>query len=245
MSMTIQLMTALHGSIDTHDLGQSVELLARGGRRSSSHFFFFGGAGGMLWIPILALAFFGAQLMRNPDKARALKQKVKDTFGGLSAGMPASTQGHQPQSGIGGRPPRLTLTAEPGPPVIATGQHAPPPPQPAPAPPIVSRQAPPPQLAPRPEPPRQVVHTPVAQQSEPLNRPRIYVAPQSNPRVNGSTMKASGAPNPPRIAAPPMNNATRFNVPPNWPLPAGFTPTPAWQPDPSWPPAPAGWKFWA
>lgn len=35
-----------------------------------------------------------------------------------------------------------------------------------------------------------------------------------------------------------------FNPPPNWPLPAGFTPTPEWQPEPDWPPAPAGWNFW-
>lgn len=36
----------------------------------------------------------------------------------------------------------------------------------------------------------------------------------------------------------------KFNPPPNWPLPPGFTPPEGWQPDPSWPEAPDGWQFW-
>ncbi|WP_265521495.1 hypothetical protein [Oerskovia flava] len=36
----------------------------------------------------------------------------------------------------------------------------------------------------------------------------------------------------------------RFNPPPGWPTPPGFTPTDQWHPDPSWPPAPPGWVFW-
>ncbi|QOR71719.1 hypothetical protein IM660_05425 [Ruania alkalisoli] len=38
--------------------------------------------------------------------------------------------------------------------------------------------------------------------------------------------------------------AQRFNPPPGWHVPAGFTPTPGWQPDPSWPAPPTGWNFW-
>jgi hypothetical protein len=36
----------------------------------------------------------------------------------------------------------------------------------------------------------------------------------------------------------------RFNPPPGWPVPAGFTPAPGWQPEPSWPPPPPGWQLW-
>ena len=36
----------------------------------------------------------------------------------------------------------------------------------------------------------------------------------------------------------------RFNPPPGWDVPAGFTPEPDWRPDTSWPPAPADWEFW-
>jgi hypothetical protein len=38
--------------------------------------------------------------------------------------------------------------------------------------------------------------------------------------------------------------AYRFNPPPGWEVPAGFTPADGWTPDPSWPPAPEGWQFW-
>jgi hypothetical protein len=37
---------------------------------------------------------------------------------------------------------------------------------------------------------------------------------------------------------------TRFNPPPNWPLPKGFVPPAGWQPDPAWGPAPQGWPLW-
>ena len=36
----------------------------------------------------------------------------------------------------------------------------------------------------------------------------------------------------------------RFNPPPGWEVPAGFTPDEGWQPDPAWPAAPQGWEFW-
>ncbi len=36
----------------------------------------------------------------------------------------------------------------------------------------------------------------------------------------------------------------RFNPPPQWPVPAGFTPPPGWLPDPGWPAAPLGWELW-
>jgi hypothetical protein len=37
---------------------------------------------------------------------------------------------------------------------------------------------------------------------------------------------------------------TKFNPPPQWPIPNGWTPSADWVPDPSWPPAPPGWQFW-
>ena len=36
----------------------------------------------------------------------------------------------------------------------------------------------------------------------------------------------------------------RFNPPPNWPIPPGWTPTSEQQINPQWPPAPPGWQFW-
>ena len=37
---------------------------------------------------------------------------------------------------------------------------------------------------------------------------------------------------------------TKFNPPPNWPVPAGFRPPPGWEPDPAWGPPPSGWPLW-
>jgi hypothetical protein len=38
--------------------------------------------------------------------------------------------------------------------------------------------------------------------------------------------------------------AYRFNPPPGWQVPTGFTPGEGWTPDPGWPAAPEGWDFW-
>ena len=38
--------------------------------------------------------------------------------------------------------------------------------------------------------------------------------------------------------------AYRFNPPPGWDVPEGFTPEDRWTPDPTWPAAPDGWEFW-
>ena len=38
--------------------------------------------------------------------------------------------------------------------------------------------------------------------------------------------------------------AYRFNPPPGWDVPEGFTPEGGWTPDPTWPAAPDGWEFW-
>jgi hypothetical protein len=39
--------------------------------------------------------------------------------------------------------------------------------------------------------------------------------------------------------------ATRFNPPPNWPVPyAGWVPPDGWAPPPTWPPPPPGWPVW-
>lgn len=38
---------------------------------------------------------------------------------------------------------------------------------------------------------------------------------------------------------------TRYNPPPNWPVPPpGWSPTAGWQPDPAWGPPPEGWQLW-
>lgn len=39
-------------------------------------------------------------------------------------------------------------------------------------------------------------------------------------------------------------SAGKFNVPPGWPLEAGFQTPTGWRPDPSWPPPPPGWVLW-
>lgn len=36
----------------------------------------------------------------------------------------------------------------------------------------------------------------------------------------------------------------RFNPPPGWQVPPGFTPGEGWQADRTWPPAPPDWVFW-
>lgn len=36
----------------------------------------------------------------------------------------------------------------------------------------------------------------------------------------------------------------RYNAPPNWPVPPGWSPGPGRKVDPSWPPPPPGWEFW-
>ncbi|HEX6887167.1 MAG TPA: SHOCT domain-containing protein [Candidatus Nanopelagicales bacterium] len=38
--------------------------------------------------------------------------------------------------------------------------------------------------------------------------------------------------------------AYRFNPPPGWDVPSGFSPGEGWAPDPTWPAAPEGWEFW-
>jgi hypothetical protein len=46
------------------------------------------------------------------------------------------------------------------------------------------------------------------------------------------------------VPAPP-SKSSRFNPPPNWPMPPpGWTPPQGWTPDPSWPPPPEGWQLW-
>jgi hypothetical protein len=90
MSMTLETLWSLHGWATHHDVSQSVDILARrGGGRRSTHFFFFGGGAGsaLLAVPLLIISVFGGYLMRNPDKARGLKERLKGGWGAAAAGL--------------------------------------------------------------------------------------------------------------------------------------------------------------
>ncbi|WP_415823243.1 hypothetical protein, partial [Mycobacterium senriense] len=77
MSTTLDTLWSLHGSGGSPRMADAIEFVARRGGRSR-HFFFFGGGGGSAWLaaPILFIAGVGGYLMRNPDKARGLKERV-------------------------------------------------------------------------------------------------------------------------------------------------------------------------
>lgn len=192
MSLTLHAfgsLQALHG----HDLAQTVEYVARGGRRGR-HFFFFGGGGGLTFLLVpLALLFGGGRyLMKNPDKAHRLKERLKGAWnqrGTLNSYRDPST----PHYGF--TPP----------------QYGPPTQQP---------------LAPGPHPPQ-----------------AGWPSPPVPPQASGPAQPVQPAP-PPSASASRSGAAMRFNPPPGWPVPPGWTPSAKSQPDPSWPPPPPGWQFW-
>ncbi len=227
MSMTLDLADATRTVLADADFAQSVEYLARGGGRRSTHFFFFGGGAGMLlWIPLLALGFLGAFLKRNPDKARVYKDRLKNGFAGLSSGVPPT--GTYPSA----RPAGPTVIDSPSF-VPGTGGRPPRLSLPMRAGQVADR-------APQPGSP--------AASTTPNT-----VAPLNFSRPDSSPVTADIAPAP-LVATPGAAAARqdlqvpaavwRFNPPPSWQLPAGFTPGQGWTPDPSWAPAPAGWNFW-
>ncbi len=81
MSTTLDVLWSLHGPNGSGGVAETVEFVARRGSRRS-HFFFFGhGFGsGLLLVPILLMATVGGYLMRNPDKARGLKERLKGAW---------------------------------------------------------------------------------------------------------------------------------------------------------------------
>src|ERR1700694_2852212 len=98
MSMTLDTIWSLHGWVGHPDLSQSVEFVARRGGGRSRHFFFFGGGGGFLFVPLAIAGVFGGYLMRNPDKARGLKERLRGAWGAAAAGLqsggdPTTTRG--------------------------------------------------------------------------------------------------------------------------------------------------------
>jgi hypothetical protein len=220
MSMTLDAMLSLHGWGGHPNLSQTMDILARGrrGGGGSRHFFFFGGGAGsaILAVPIAIIAVFGGYLMRNPDKARGLKERLKGAWGAASAGL---NSGIDPNGAAhNGVPPY----APPGASSVWPDQHGPAthPPNssathdfhnPAEHPPIAGQPGSPPALG-RPLPP-----------------------PQRAAVTTGASAQQ-------RASAP--GAVMRFNPPPSWPVPSGWMPAPDWKPDPSWPAAPAGWQFW-
>jgi hypothetical protein len=77
MPMTLDALWTLHGSTGSPGFAEVVNFVARGGSRRS-HFVFFGSGGGsaLLLVPIVLIATVGGYLMRNPDKARGLKERL-------------------------------------------------------------------------------------------------------------------------------------------------------------------------
>jgi hypothetical protein len=218
MSMTLHTMLTLHGWAAHHNMSETLDILARGGRGGggrSTHFFFFGGGVGSatLAVPIAIIAIFGGYLMRNPDKARGLKDRLRGAWGaaatGLNSrldphsGMPPYAPPHQSPA-----PAEQNVTAHPPNAHPANGHHF----HSAPQQPVIGGQ-----LGSSPE------------------------SPQSLPAPKRPAPTA-GVNTPQPLSAP--GAAMRFNAPPGWPVPPEWTPAPDWKPDPSWPPAPPGWTFW-
>jgi hypothetical protein len=120
MSTALDTLLAVSGWTAHPDLPQSVEIVARGGRGGgrSSHFFFFGGGGSaILAVPIFLIAAFGGYLMRNPDKARGLKERVRGAWGASTAGLNSPRPPRAPSNYYLAPPP----TSAPAPPAWITG----------------------------------------------------------------------------------------------------------------------------
>lgn len=81
MSTTLEVLLSLHGPNVSGSVAETVEFVARRGSRRS-HFFFFGSGFGsaLLVVPIVLVAAGGGYLMRNPDKARGLKERLKGAW---------------------------------------------------------------------------------------------------------------------------------------------------------------------
>jgi hypothetical protein len=227
MSTAVDTLLAVSGWSVHPDLPSSVEIVARGGRGGRTFFFFGGGGSAIFAVPILLIAAAGGYLMRNPDKARGLKERIKGAWG-------ASTTGLSPP-----RPPRTP----------SNYYLAPPPGQ---APPPTS--APPPTWAPTPPssptPPSWVTGG-VSSGHRPTSPPVVSATSPATSPPTIAVRHPAPAPavvSPARHAKAPVaatRSAMQFNPPPQWPVPtSGWTPDADWKPDDSWPAAPPGWQFW-
>lgn len=228
MSLTLEALWSLHPPVNQTVLAQSVEYVARGGR--SRHFFFLGGGGGGSIFFLIALALViagGRYLMKNPDRARQLKDRFKGARGQQPGPFnpyhnPTVNPYQHPTAGLPDpAPPPYAPPNSPG--TQALGPPAAWPPSQGPGSPYGSQAA----ANPSPLPPTTYVSAVGTNGSGRL--------PQSPPNTRGIPTVSS--------SHPPVG-AMRFNPPPNWPVPPGWAPGPGRQPDPSWPPAPTGWRFW-
>ncbi|ORB01804.1 hypothetical protein BST30_20710 [Mycobacterium mantenii] len=75
------MLWSLHGPNGSGGVAETVEFVARRGSRRS-HFFFFGRGFGSAFfvVPVVLVAAVGGYLMRNPDKARGLKERLKGAW---------------------------------------------------------------------------------------------------------------------------------------------------------------------
>ncbi|WP_019973412.1 hypothetical protein [Mycobacterium sp. 141] len=123
MSTSLDTVLSLSGWITDHELANSVEIVARRGRGGSSHFFFFGSGGSaLLAVPIAILAVLGGYLMRNPDKARHLKNRLSSAFGAASSRLDSRNPGAH-----NGSPPPVRPPQAAGPPGWPPAIESPPP----------------------------------------------------------------------------------------------------------------------
>lgn len=91
MSLTLDAIWSLPGPTGSHNMAEAVQFVARrGGSHHTRHFFFsFGhGAGGaLLLVPILIVIGFGGYLLRHPDQARGLKERLTSMWKGAPANL--------------------------------------------------------------------------------------------------------------------------------------------------------------
>jgi hypothetical protein len=218
-------MLTLHGWAAHPDPSQTVDILARRGRGGgggrSTHFFFFGSGVGsaILAVPIAIMALFGGYLMRNPDKARGLKERLKGAWGAAASGLDTRIDPNA-SSRLG-----VPRYAPPHPPSASPDQQGP-----TVLPPTNLNATKGHDFGSAAGQPRTG-----GQLGTPPESARSYPPPQRAGLTGGmSAQQPATAP----------GAVVRFNPPPNWPVPSGWTPAPDWKPDPSWPAAPPGWQFW-
>ena len=114
MSMTTTLLSNITAASHP-DLPQLMDILARRRGRGSSRFFFFGSGGFFFGLPLLILGFFGAHLMRNPDKAKSYKQRIQQVISAMTSKPPriSDSPHNAPAESSPGRPPRMELAPQP------------------------------------------------------------------------------------------------------------------------------------
>ena len=147
MSMATTLLSNITAA-GHPDLPQVMDILARRRGRGSSHFFFFGSVGFFFGLPLLILGFFGAHLMRNPDKAKSYKQRIQQVISAMTSKPPriSDSPHNAPAESSPGRPPRMELAPQPLSPQTPKSPQTHPTPSvnqiPGPPPPLPQQRAP-------------------------------------------------------------------------------------------------------